>query len=128
MKVSYVTADGRLRFDFEASNDKEAFRQLAHLQELHEDEPAARVNGERKTGGLVKYRVRKAKYTDEKGKEKEAEYFEKMVVSGPLLWYKKSFGVLDDGSDNLFPKRQQEAENLVLGENGWYATKKKEVV
>lgn len=121
MKLTYTTKDGRLTVELEGSSDKELFRKLAHFQEVFEDSPSANVDGKMVAGGDVAYRVRKAKYTDEKGKEKEAEYFEKLVVSGPLLWYKKSYGVLDDGSDNLFPKRPADDEpNVLKGNNGWH--------
>jgi hypothetical protein len=121
MKLTYTTADERLTVEIEGNSDKELFRKLAHFQEIFEDTPAARVDGEYLNGGDVRYRVRKAKYTDEKGKEKEAEYFEKVVTSGPLLWYKKNYGVLDDGSENLFPKRSLDDDpNVVAGLNGWH--------
>lgn len=120
MKFTYTTADGRLTIEFNAGSDKEAFRQLAHLQEVYEDVPAARIDGKLVEGGDVKYKVRKAKYTDEKNKEKEAEYFEKIVSTGPLSWYKKGFGVLDDGTDNLFPKKAPDDPNMTVGLNGWH--------
>lgn len=120
MKLVYTTKDGRMSVEFEGANDKDLFRQLSHFQEVFEDTPSANVDGKTVSGGDVVYRVRKAKYTDEKGKEKEAEYFEKLVVSGPLTWYKKSFGVLDDGSDNLFPKRPEDSDSIVKGNNGWH--------
>jgi hypothetical protein len=121
MKLSYTTKDGRMTVELEGTSDKEIFRKLAHFQEVFEDSPSAMLEGKLVSGGDVVYRVRKAKYTDEKGKEKEAEYFEKMVVSGSLAWYKKSYGVLDDGSDNLFPKRPSEDDaSITKGNNGWH--------
>lgn len=121
MKLIYTTADGRLTVELEAANDKDLFRKLAHFQEIYEDIPAGKVDGKVVTGGNVRYRVRKSQYTDEKGKNKEAEYFEKIVVDGPLAWYKKAYGVLDDGSDNLFPKRNvDEDPKVTVGLNGWH--------
>jgi hypothetical protein len=121
MKLNYTTKDGRMTVELEGNSDKELFRKLAHFQEIFEDTPSGKVGDKVVQGGDVSYRVRKAKYTDEKGKEKEAEYFEKMVVSGDLMWYKKSFGVLDDGTDNLFPKRPSDEDaNLERGFNGWH--------
>lgn len=125
MKLTYTTGDGRMSVEIEGNSDKELFRKLAHFQEVFEDTPAAKIGDKIVEGGDVVYRVRKAKYTDEKGKEKEAEYFEKLVSSGQLSWYKKSFGVLDDGTDNLFPKRPDpEDKNLDIGFNGWHRYKK----
>ena len=127
MKLTYTTKDGRLKVELEASNDKEMFRQLAHFQEVFEDSPSANIGGQAMSGGDVSYRVRKAPYTDEKGKQKEAEYFEKLVTSGPLKWYKKNYGVLDDGSENLFPKRPSEDDaNIVRGDNGWHKYNKQQ--
>jgi len=121
MKLTYTTADSRLTVEIEGNSDKELFRKLSHFQEVFEDVPMAKVDGKVISGGDVRYRVRKAKYTDEKGKEKEAEYFEKVVVAGPLMWYKKGFGVLDDGSENLFPKRvPEDDQNILAGLNGWH--------
>lgn len=126
-KMSYTTEDGRITVEFEAANDKDYFRQLAHFQEIYEDNPSAKLGDKVVSGGKVVYRVRKAKYTDEKGKEKEAEYFEKVVIGGELAWFKKSFGVLDDGSDNLFPKRPGDDEkNIERGFNGWHRYKKED--
>jgi hypothetical protein len=126
MKLTYTTSDGRMTVELEANNDKEMFRKLARFQEIYEDVPSGTVDKKLVTGGDVSYRVRKAKYTDEKGKEKEAEYFEKVVTNGPLKWYKKSYGVLDDGTDNLFPKRPDEGDTSVeRGENGWHKYIKK---
>lgn len=125
MKVTYTTADGRLRVEFEVASDKELFRRLAHFQEIYEDTPSARIDGKLVSGGNISYRVRKSKYTDEKGKEKEAEYFEKLVTTGDLKWFKKSYGVLDDGTDNLFPKRkvdlnEGDESSYVIGDDGWH--------
>jgi hypothetical protein len=127
MKLSYTTKDGRMTVEFDAANDKEMFRKLARFQEIYEDTPAAKIGEKVVSGGDVTYRVRKAKYVDEKGKEKEAEYFEKVVTSGELMWYKKSFGVLDDGTDNLFPKRpSEEDKDVERGFNGWHKYKKQQ--
>jgi len=129
-KFVYTTADGKITTEFEASNDKDAFRRLSAFQEIYEDVPSAVIDGKYFSGGVVSYRTRRSKYVDAKtGKEKEAEFFEKVVTSGPLQWFKKSYGVLDDGSDNLFPKRPTEedieaakrkGDNIVLGNNGWH--------
>lgn len=120
-RVTYRTADGRLSIEFDSNNDKDTFRKIAHFQEVFEDTPSGSPGGKPHTGGTVVLRVRRATYEDEKGKQKEAEYFEKVVVDGPLAWYKKSYGVLDDGSDNLFPKRPAKDDTTVEhGVNGWH--------
>lgn len=119
MKLQYTTADGKLTVELEGESQKALFQELARFQEVFEDVPAAKIGKVEYSGGNVKYRVRKAKYTDEKGKEKTADYFEKVVTDGPLMWYKKSYGVLDDGTDGLFPKNKA-PEGTTPGYNGWH--------
>jgi hypothetical protein len=129
-KFVYTTADGRITTEFEASNDKDAFRKLSSFQEIYEDTPSAVIDGKLVSGGNVSYRTRRSKYTDPNtGKEKEAEFFEKVVTDGPLQWFKKTYGVLDDGTDNLFPKRptpdeveaaRNRGDTITLGHNGWH--------
>jgi len=124
MKLTYTTKDGRITVELEAANDKEMFRKLARFQEIYEDTPAADINGKRVEGGDIVYRARKSKYLDKKtNKEKDAEYFERVVVSGPLTLFKKGYGVLDDQTDNLFPKRMSRDEEnynkYIHGYNGW---------
>lgn len=126
MKVTYKTKNGRLQVEFEVSNQKELFRELNKFQEVFEDTAAAKVNGKYEESDDIRYVVRKVDYEDEKGKSKQAEYFETRVGSGPLAGWKKTFGVLDDGSDSLFPKRYIEGENLTHGYNGWHKYNKTE--
>lgn len=123
MKMTYKTPDGRFIVEFEGSSDKDLWRQLSHFQELFEDNPAAKINGEVVSQDTYKFVVRKAQYEDEKGKQKTAEYFEKWVTSGPLAGYKKGFGVLDDGTEGLFPRKAPE-DNSIYGYNNWYRYQK----
>ncbi len=127
MKLTYTTLDGRITVEIEGKTHKEVWRELASFQEVFEDTPEAIVDKKLVSGGDVRFRVRKAKYEDEKGKEKEAEYFEKTVVSGPLTYYKKHYGVLDDGTDGLFPKKAPDGENIQPGKNGWHKYVKENV-
>lgn len=121
MKITYTTGDGRLSIEFEASTQKEAFRELHRFQEVFEDKAEAFIDGKLVTSDDVRYIVRKADYVDDKGKQKQAEYFEKQIRNGPLSWYKKSFGVLDDGTDGLFPKKAPvDDPNITVGKNGWH--------
>jgi hypothetical protein len=125
MKLTYTTPDGKMTVEIEGNSDKELFRKLSHFQEIFCSIPAAKIGDKVVEGGDVIYRVRKANYTDEKGKQKDAEYFEAVTKNGPLAWFKRSFGVLDDGTDNLFPKRPSPDEpNLEIGFDGWHRYKK----
>lgn len=118
MKLEYTTKDQRMTVTVEGSTQKDLWREISRFQEVFENDAAAKQNGEVVTGNDVRYVVRKGKYTDEKGKEKTAEYFEKRVVSGPMLGYQKSYGILDDGTDGLFPKWNVPDGNIP-GFNGW---------
>jgi hypothetical protein len=120
MKLTYTTKDGRFSVELEGKTHKDLWRELARFQEVFEDEASGKVAGGKiESSNDIKYRVRKGKYKDEKGKEKEAEYFEKVVSSGPLAGYKKHFGVLDDGSDGLFPKNAPD-KDVIYGFNKWH--------
>lgn len=119
MKLIYKTQDGKFTVELEGNSEKELWRKLAKFQEIFDDNPTATVDNKTITETNYRFCVRKASYVDEKGKEKQAEYFEKRVVGGPLRGYKKDFGALDDGSDNLFPKKAPD-ENSIKGLNNWY--------
>lgn len=105
--------------EFEVSNQKELFRELHRFQEVFEDTASAKVGDKFFESDDIRYVIRKSKYMDEKNKEKEALYYEARVGSGPLTGWKKQFGVLDDGTDGLFPKRNPPEENHIIGYNGW---------
>jgi len=119
MELNYTTKDGRLTVKLTGSTQKELFRELHRFQEVFEDSASAKINNKYETSDDIRYIVRKSKYTDEKGKEKEAEYFEKRIFSGPLAGYQKSFGVLDDGTYGLFPKKAPDG-NYEKGFGNWY--------
>jgi len=118
MKLEYTTRDGRMTVTLEGSTQKDVWRELSRFQEVFENDAEANIDGKTLVADDVRFRVRKGQYTDEKGKDKTAEYFEKVVGSGPLKWYKKQFGILDDGTDGLFPKWQV-PDGHKAGLNGW---------
>lgn len=119
IEVTYTTRNGRFQFKVTGSDHRDLFRQIQSLQEVFESTASAKINGSIEVSDDIRFVVRKAKYTDEKGKEKEADYFEQRVMSGPLVGYRKCFGVLDDGSGNLFPKRAPD-KNVIYGYDGWH--------
>lgn len=125
MKVTYTTKNGRLTVEFEAGSQKEIFRSLSRFQEVFEDTAEALIEGKTYTSDDIRYIVRKSEYEDERGKTKEAEYFEKQIRTGPLAWFKKPYGVLDDGTDGLFPKKLPEEPpkdggSWTFGKDGWH--------
>ena len=108
MKVNYTTNNGRLTFEFEAENHVGAWKQLASIQEVFEEDKCRKCDSKE----LV-FTVRKSSYTDEKGKEKDCDYHE---LRCKKCQAKLAFGVLDDGSYSLFPKRKDK-------EGNWLGTK-----
>ena len=118
MKV--VREIGKMTVEIEGDNHIDLFSKISSFEEVFNDKAAATVDGKYHESTDVKYMLRKAKYTDEKGKEKEATYYEKIVMSGPLRGFKKCYGVLDNGTGNLFPKKAPEQGVKIYGFNGWF--------
>ena len=110
MKINYTTKNGRLNFEFEADNQVGAWKTLASLQEVFEESKCLKCGGEN-----LRFVVRKSQYKD-KGKVKDCDYHELKCGS---CGAKLAFGVLDDGSYNLFPKRKDK-------EGQWLGKKIKE--
>lgn len=106
MKVSYKTHNGRFTIELEADNPKGIWKQLASFQEVFEESTCKKCNKDN-----LKFVIRKSK--DAKGKE--YEYHELRCAS---CGAKLAFGVLDDGSGGLFPKRKGE-DGKVKGSYGW---------
>lgn len=123
MKLLYTTKNGRLQVELEADTQSDLWRELARFQEVFEEEASGNVseNGTKKmvSSSDIKLVVRTAEGTNDKGKPETYEYYEKVVVSGPLAGYKKSFGLLNDKSGGLFPKKAPE-KDVIYGLKGWY--------
>lgn len=120
MRVTKSINSGKTTVELEAKNHIELFNQMVSFEEVFDDKASAMIDGKVHETTDVKYMARKAKYTDEKGKEKEATYYEKIVTSGPLKGFKKCYGVLDDGSGNLFPKKAPDTGVKIYGYNNWF--------
>lgn len=106
MKVVYTTHDGRFAVELEADSHKGLWKQLAAFQEVFEEGTCKKCDKSQ-----LKFVIRKAK--DSKGKE--YEYHELRCTS---CGAKLAFGVLDDGTDSLFPKRKGE-DGKYKGKFGW---------
>lgn len=115
MKVRYTTANGRMTMEFEAGSHKAIWRELASFEEVFEETNCGKCGS-----GNIRHVIRKAK--DQKGKE--YEYFELRCADCRA---KLPFGLLDDGSDNLFPKRRDEEGNY-RGSSGWVKWNKEKQV
>jgi hypothetical protein len=105
MKITYTTINKRMSVELDVPNQKEAIKNLHSFQEIFEE------NCGKCKSDNIKFTTRKA--TDEKKKE----YIYHELRCGKC-GAKLPLGVLDDGSDNLFPKRKGEDGNYV-GSNGW---------
>jgi len=103
MKVNYLTNDGRINFEFEADNHVGIWKQLASLQEVFEEDKCHKCGGTN-----LRFTVRKSSYEDDKGKVKECEYHE---LRCRKCGAKLAYGVLDDGTYSLFPKRKDKDGN-----------------
>ena len=106
MKAIYTTRNSKLAVELEASTHKDLWKQLASFQEVFEEEKCGKCNGTN-----LRYVIRKSK--DSKGKE--YEYHELRCAD---CGAKLAFGVLDDGSGSLFPKRKGE-DGKIRGKWGW---------
>ena len=124
MKLLYTTKNGRLQVELEADTQSDLWRELARFQEVFEETASGNTTDGKggkvlATSDDIKFVVRTAEGTNDKGKTETYEYYEKMVVSGPLAGYKKSFGVLNDKSGGLFPKKAPD-KDVIYGKNGWH--------
>lgn len=124
MKLTYTTADGRLKVELEEDSQVDLWRSLAKFQEVFEDTASGNTTDGKGgkttvTSNDFRYRVRTATGLNEKGKQEEYEYFEKIVVSGPLAGYKKMYGVHNDKTGGLFPKKAPD-KDVIYGYNGWH--------
>lgn len=108
MKVKF-TLNESLSFEFDATNTKEAFEQIADVTDVFDNAP--------KNGGKVKYRIRKV--TKDK---KEYTYYEAIEgkTNGRL-----AYGVYQDNS-GLFPKKRNNETGEWYENNGYVVYHKEE--
>jgi ribosomal protein L40E len=110
MKISYTTHNGRINVQLEADSQKALWKELAHFQEVFEETRCGKCDS-----NDLRFIVRSSPY-EKDGKTKEADYHElKCNKCGAKL----AFGVLDDGSDGLFPKRKDKTTGKTKGKKGW---------
>jgi hypothetical protein len=107
MQVTYKTADGRLTFTFDATNDKEVFARIGSIQELYED-GTVEIDGEEVPETDVRYRCRTV------GKFSFPEKFYK-GNNAALRGYYKAYS---EGENGLYPKRKDKDGNW-LPNGGW---------
>jgi len=106
MKATYTTKNGRLTVEVEAEGHKGIWTQLAAFQEVFEEDHCRKCDSDD-----VKFVVRKSK--DSKGK-----VFDYHELRCNNCGAKLAFGVLDDGSGGLFPKRKGD-DGKYRGKYGW---------
>lgn len=102
MKVTYASASGRLKFEFESENDKKLFSTLAHIQEVFEETSCGCCKSER-----IRNDVR----------EFDGNFYYKLLCDdcGATM----DFGQHKTG-DSLFPKRHDKETKELLPNRGWY--------
>jgi RNase P subunit RPR2 len=106
MKVTYKTKNERMQIEFDANTHKEIVKQLASFSEVFEEGTCKKCNSDN-----LKWSIRVSK--DKKGKE-----FAYHELRCGDCGAKLPFGILDDGTDSLFPKRKDEEGNI-RGKWGW---------
>jgi len=106
MKVSYTTRNGRLSIELEASTHVELVQQLSSFSEVFEEDVCKKCKSTN-----LRWNIRKSK--DAKGKE--YSYHELICKD---CGAKLPFGVRDDDTYRLFPKRKDKEGN-VRGKWGW---------
>src|SRR6056297_2474188 len=102
MKVNYTTRNGRISIEFEASSQKAIWQQLSSFQEVFEEDTCRKCKSNN-----VRCVIRKAK--------DKYDYHELRCAD---CGAKLAFGILDDGTDTLFPKRKDE-DGKYRGKYGW---------
>jgi hypothetical protein len=106
MKVDYISKNGRMTVSVDAEGHKGVWEQISAFQEVFEEDFCRKCESTD-----LKFVVRRSK--DAKGKM--FNYYE---LRCNKCGAKLPFGVLDDGSGGLFPKRKDD-EGKVRGNYGW---------
>ena len=106
MKANYTSKNGRLTVELESDSQKGLWAQLAAFQETFEEPACGKCNS-----GDLKFVVRKT--TD--GKKKEFDYHE---LRCNKCGAKLAYGVINDETGTLFPKRKGE-DGQFRGKYGW---------
>ena len=106
MKVNYTTRNGRINVELDAETHTKLWGDLASFQEVFEEDTCRKCDSDD-----LKFVVRKSK--DSKGK-----VFDYHELRCNNCGAKLPFGILDDGTFRLFPKRKDE-EGKFRGKYGW---------
>jgi len=106
MKLTYTTRNGRMTIEVEGDTHVALIQQLASFSEVFEEDTCLKCKGDN-----LRWTIRKSK----DGKGKVFDYHELRCKD---CGAKLAFGVLDDGSFRLFPKRK-DADGKIKGKYGW---------
>jgi uncharacterized low-complexity protein len=104
MRLIYHTKNKRFSAELDVQNHKDAVKQLHAFQEIFEE-------------SCGKCKSDDIKYTTRKASDGKKEYLYHELRCNKC-GAKLALGALDDGSDNLFPKRKDD-EGKYKGSNGW---------
>jgi hypothetical protein len=103
MKLSYTSACGRFKAEFEGSTQKEVFEKVAEFQEVFE-EPACGCCGEKNTKLVAR-------------ENQGNKFYERKCANAACGAY-LAYGVNKTGG-TIFPKRKDEETNRPGPNNGW---------
>lgn len=103
MKVTYTTKDKQFVFEFDAQGTKDALQQVAHVQEVFEQE---------KCGHCGK---RNFRYVHRM--VGEDHYYE---IQCKDCFFKLGLGQPKKDSGNLYPRRRHNKTKQAIGTNGWH--------
>lgn len=105
MKVQYTTANGRMVFDLDVKDHKDAFTQLNMVQEVFEETTCGKCNSDQ-----IKFRHRQTQ------KDKKTYDYYEMICEKCRA--RLSYGCHQEGG-TLFPKRKDEDGNYDKQSRGW---------
>ena len=107
MKVTYQSSD-KFTVEFDVSNHKELFAQVARFEEVFSNTVCGQCGGDN-----TKFVTRNVT------KDGKQFTFHEVRCQNPQCRAKLEFGELSDGSGNMFPKRKNENGDY-KGKYGWY--------
>lgn len=110
MKVTYRSADGRFTTEIEGNGHAGVWKEVAAFQEVFEHAACGKCGNKN-----IRFSVRNSEAKQGKNKGKTFTYYELRCTK---CGAKKTFGMLDDGSQNLFPRSKDEEGNY-LPNGGW---------
>ena len=105
MKVLYKTRNGRMEIEFDADTHVQLVQQISAFAEVFEEDTCGKCKSDN-----IRWTVRKTQ--NEQGKT-----FDYHELRCQACGAKLAFGVLDDGTYRLFPKRKDRKTGALIGKD-----------